>query len=764
MKLVIEADGNTVVAEPGESLVIGRDPNAELTIQHSRVSRQHLIVTFTNDVWSFRDLDSANGTFLNDKAAKSGAIEKKMTLRLGGSGGIDVFFSLLAPQTTSTQSNTRDSIPKPVSSVSYSSQSKDFRLSLRPRLRIGRSGSNDLVIDESDVSDSHAEITLRSDGGYSILDLDSATGVQVNGMRTQRYTLRPGDKISIGSAKLVFTGSTLESANRLQQDNLEVVDLSVEIGDKLLLDSISVSFKPASLTAILGPSGAGKSTLLSALTGQTQISNGSVSFGGWDLISQYEFVRQRIGLVPQADILHTNLTARQALTYAAQLRFPKDTSSDEIDNRVEKVLAELELTERADLRVDALSGGQRKRASVALELLTEPDLLLLDEPTSGLDPGLDRQVMTILKDLASQGKTVVVVTHSTDNLDLVDDVLLLSTGGREAYFGSPKSALQTFGEKNWPPVFERLLVAGAGLRQNRSGADRLLKSPAMDSNDFRPPSQDSLWQLSVLLRRNLKVMLSDGPFFAFLVALPFLMAAVGLLAGSEDGLSAGPTDQAGLNPAARSLLLVMVLAGVFIGASASIQELVKERAIFAREKGVGLSPTVYIASKVIILSILVAFQTSTFTFITLLARPLPSDGVLFGEATLLEVTVAMVLLGIVSMVIGLFVSAYSNSREATLPVLVGITMIQVVLSGVVPLSVDEILGTVSNLVPAFWSTNMLAATIDLNSLSFLSSSDDYYFWESTQSNWTFSLLVLAVIALVLLVATIAKASKVKSVR
>jgi hypothetical protein len=138
--------------------------------------------------------------------------------------------------------------------------------------------------------------------------------------------------------------------------------------------------------------------------------------------------------------------------------------------------------------------------------------------------------------------------------------------------------------------------------------------------------------------------------------------------------------------------------------------------------------------------------------------------VLFGEATLLEVTVAMVLLGIVSMVIGLFVSAYSNSREATLPVLVGITMIQVVLSGVVPLSVDEILGTVSNIVPAFWSTNMLAATIDLNSLSFLSSSDDYYFWESTQSNWSISLLVLAIMALVLLVATIAKASKVKSVR
>jgi ABC-type multidrug transport system ATPase subunit len=764
MKLVIEADDNTVIAEPGDSFVIGRDPNAELTIQNSRVSRQHLIVTFTNNSWTFRDLDSANGTLLNNKTATSGTIEKEMTLRLGGSGGTDVFFSLLSPQAKSPQSSTRDSIPRPVSNVSYSSKSKDFRLSLRPRLRIGKAGSNDLVIDESDVSDSHAEITLRSDGGYSILDLDSASGVHVNGMRTQRYTLRPGDKIAIGSATLVFTGSTLESPNRLEQENLEVHDLSVTIGGKLLLDSISVNFKPASLTAILGPSGAGKSTMLSALTGQTQISSGTVKFGGWDLISQYDFVRQRIGLVPQADILHTNLTARQALTYAAQLRFPKSTSLEQIDKRVDKVLAELELSEKADLRVDALSGGQRKRASVALELLTEPDLLLLDEPTSGLDPGLDRQVMKILKEIAARGKTVVVVTHSTDNLDLVDDVLLLSTGGREAYFGSPKSALQTFGEKTWPPIFERLLVSGAGLKQTRSGPERLPQSPAIDSDDFTLPRQDSLWQLWVLLKRNLKVMLSDGPFFAFLVVLPFLMAAVGLLAGSEDGLSTGPTDQGGLNPAARSLLLVMVLAGVFIGASSSIQELVKERAIFAREKGVGLGPTVYITSKVIILSILVAFQSSTFTLITLLGRPLPNEGVVFGDATLLEVTVAMVLLGIVSMIIGLFVSAYSNSRESTLPVLVGVTMIQVVLSGVVPLSVDDILGTVSNAVPAFWSTNMLAATIDLNSLSFLSSSDEYSFWQSTQSNWIFSCIVLGVMTLVLLVATIQKSSKVKSVR
>jgi ABC-type transport system involved in multi-copper enzyme maturation permease subunit len=124
----------------------------------------------------------------------------------------------------------------------------------------------------------------------------------------------------------------------------------------------------------------------------------------------------------------------------------------------------------------------------------------------------------------------------------------------------------------------------------------------------------------------------------------------------------------------------------------------------------------------------------------------------------------MCLLGLVSMSIGLFVSAYSNSREQTMPVLVGLTMIQVVLSGAVPLSIEEILGSVSNLVPAFWSTNMLAATIDLNSLSFLSSQDDFYFWESTTENWAFSAAVLTVMFFIFIVATIARVSKVTASR
>lgn len=762
MRLIVEVAGEAFVAEPGKLLIVGRDANADVHVENSRVSRQHLRVSFEEGKWIFRDLGSANGTLLKGKPVEDGEISDGQVLSLGGKGGSEVYFYLISSGNKTQESPTRKAVVESSASFTLSSGLKDFRISLRPRLRIGKDLSNDLILEDPTVADAHAEITLRPQGGYSIADLGTALGVLVNGSPSKRYTLRPGDIIQIGTIQMVFTGSTLETPRSKNEDSLNVVGISVSIGGRRLVQDVSVAFKPASLTAILGPSGAGKSTFLSALIAQTPADTGVISYGAWNLIDEFENIRHRIGFVPQSDILHANLTARQALTYGAQLRFPKNTDPAFIEKRVENVLEELELTEKADLRVEKLSGGQRKRASVALELLTEPDLLFLDEPTSGLDPGLDRQVMAILQRLARRGKTVIVVTHSTDNLDLVDDVLLLRSGGKLAYFGSPQSALQTFRHKTWAPVFQDLMEENVAAIETEVLKDNSSSRKGRRGKESVP--LDWAWQLAVLISRNVKVMTSDGPFFGFLIVLPFLMAMVGLLAGSEYGLSEGPLEQVGLNPSARSLLLVMVLAGVFIGASSSIQELVNERAIFAREKSVGLSPSAYIISKVFVLSLLVIFQTSVFTVITLIGRPLPEEGVAFGGSVLFEIVVGMSMLGLVSMAIGLFVSAYSNSREQTMPVLVGVTMIQVVLSGAVPLSIEAILGSVSNVVPAFWSTNMLAATIDLNSLSFLLTSDYFDFWDSSSGNWALSASVLGGAFLILIVATIYRVSTVRTSR
>ena len=232
-------------------------------------------------------------------------------------------------------------------------------------------------------------------------------------------------------------------------------DLTVRLPNgKVLLDSVSFPLGERCLLAVIGPSGAGKSTLLGALTGLRPATEGTVLYDNRDLYAHYAELRHRIGLVPQENILHTQLTARRALRYAAQLRFPRDTSKAERNRRVDEVLAELSLTAHAETRTDRLSGGQQKRVNVALELMNKPSVLFLDEPTSGLDPGLDKSVMEMMSGLAHGGRTIIVVTHSVANLDVCDRLLVLVPGGKVAYFGPPGDGLRHFGQPGWAEVFQ----------------------------------------------------------------------------------------------------------------------------------------------------------------------------------------------------------------------------------------------------------------------------------------------------------------------
>ena len=223
--------------------------------------------------------------------------------------------------------------------------------------------------------------------------------------------------------------------------------------NKTLLDDISLGAQPGTLTAVIGPSGAGKSTFARLVAGYTHPTRGTVAFEGHNIHAEYASLRSRIGMVPQDDVVHGQLTVQQALMYAAELRLPPDTTKEDREQVVARVLEELEMTKHLHTRVDKLSGGQRKRASVALELLTGPSLLILDEPTSGLDPALDRQVMTMLRQLADAGRVVLVVTHSLTYLDVCDQVLLLAPGGKTAFCGPPSQIGPTMGTTNWADIF-----------------------------------------------------------------------------------------------------------------------------------------------------------------------------------------------------------------------------------------------------------------------------------------------------------------------
>lgn len=331
------------------------------------------------------------------------------------------------------------------------------QLDLGRVMRIGRALENELVVSDLQVSRLHAEFRATPDGRFEIRDLGSHNGTYVNGQplsKSGSALIGPNDIVGVGHSTFRLVGDRLEEFVDTGEVSFSARHLTVTVdGGKDILKDVSFGVPEKSLIAVIGPSGSGKSTLLKALTGYRPANRGDVLYDNRNLYKQFAELRQRIGLVPQDDILHKELTVTRALRYAAKLRFPADTTEAERTARIHEVLAELKLDIHKDKKITSLSGGQRKRVSVALELLTKPSLIFLDEPTSGLDPGMDRDVMQLLRGLADDGRTVLVVTHSVAELAICDKLLVMAPGGSVAYFGPPEEALNFFGYSTWADVF-----------------------------------------------------------------------------------------------------------------------------------------------------------------------------------------------------------------------------------------------------------------------------------------------------------------------
>ena len=334
-------------------------------------------------------------------------------------------------------------------------------------LTIGRASSNAIVLDDPLVSRHHARLTGGPRQGYRIEGLSGLNGVRINGRPAPCGSVfRYGDRLGIGRSTLFISGGRIV-ATEPAHTALSADELSFVIKDhgqrETLLDRVSFRVRSGSLVVVIGPSGAGESTLLRAITGSRPATSGRVVYRGIELYENFASLRQRIGVVPQDDVVHRRLTVRRALRYAAQLRLPADYDAQVREHEVDRVIGDLGPTENADTLISRISGGQRKCVSVALEPLTRPEPLLLDEPTSGLDPGMDKSVMELLRTQTDGVRAVLVVTRSTDNLDLCDEVLILAPDGRAAYLGPPRrgarltaGVLGYFGAECYAEVFQSL--------------------------------------------------------------------------------------------------------------------------------------------------------------------------------------------------------------------------------------------------------------------------------------------------------------------
>jgi len=620
---------------------------------------------------------------------------------------------------------------------------------------IGRANDNDIVIQDVLASRHHAFL-LQSPLGTEIRDAHSVNGTFVNGVRVGSAVLGEGDVITIGNVDLVFTDGNLirrtEAATR--SGGLEVNGVHFKIDGKELLDNISLTARPGTLTAIIGGSGAGKTTLSRLIAGYTRPSAGSVTFEGHNIHAEYATMRSRIGMVPQDDVVHRQLTVNQALGYAAELRLPPDTSKQERAQVVAQVLEELDLTKHADTRVDKLSGGQRKRASVALELLTQPSLLLLDEPTSGLDPALDRQVMLMLRQLADAGRVVLVVTHSVSYLDVCDQILLVAPGGKTAFHGPPSQVGAALGTTNWADIFANVGADPDEANRRfmeRDGRRHSEATPAPESpaDLGEPVHTDLVRQFSTIARRQVRLVISDRGYSVFLAILPFLIGALSLtVKGPKPGL--GPADPLGLAPTQPQYIMVLLNIGaVFMGTALTIRDLIGERPIFRREQAVGLSTTAYLLAKVFIFFVFATAQAAIATFIVRLGKGAPTAHPPFFDSSTFSLFVTVAGTCVASAILGLMLSAVAQSNEQIMPLLVVSIMSQLVLAGgMIPVTGRAGLNQLSWVTPGRWGYAAGASSIDFPNLvkvKQIPTNDPI--WQHSKHIYFFDMAMLALLSL-----------------
>jgi ABC transport system ATP-binding/permease protein len=762
-RLELRAAGRTWQAIGSRSWTIGRANEADIHLDNPRVSRDHAVLEPTPAGWILVN-HSTNGMFVNGQRVERLTIRQPITVVLGSvsSGETLQLYPLTQPARPAAPTPQAVSPPRRTGETTVARPPTAVHDIDQLVVTIGRAPENNVVLNDLLVSRRHA-ILRRSGNQWELVDNNSSNGTYVNGNRINRAVIGPDDIVGIGHQLLHLADGRLVEYVDTGDVSYEASNLRVVTSKgKVLLADVSFALPERCFMAVVGPSGAGKSTLLGALTGFRPAGSGEVRYDDRNLYKNYAELRHRIGFVPQDDILHTPLTVRRALNYAARLRFPHDVSAKERKQRIEEVLNELGLAAHADQRIDSLSGGQRKRTSVALELLTKPSLLFLDEPTSGLDPGYEKSVMQTLRTLADDGRSVVVVTHNTAQLNLCDRLLILAPGGRLAYFGPPQQALSYFNCSDFADLFNLLehdTATDWTGRFNTSPLKEALSGPRPAPKAAQPGTappakpvaqQSAFSQFATLCRRYLAVIAADRQYSVTLLILPLLLSLFAHAVPGKAGLSLSKAIETKSTQPSQ-LLVLLIIGGGLMGCAASIREIVKERAIYQREHGIGLSRGAYLFSKLVVLTALTSLQGLILGFLGVVGLPPPDQAVVLPWPRV-EVAVAVVAVTVVSMMIGLLISAMIGNADRGMPLLVLVVMAELVLCGGMFGVKGRIpLEQLAWLSPSRWAYAMAASTIDLNDLRRTAGGDQDPLWDYRTSTWLIAAGACAAQALVLVI-------------
>jgi ABC-type multidrug transport system ATPase subunit/pSer/pThr/pTyr-binding forkhead associated (FHA) protein len=781
---------------------LGRDPGMEVAIEAAAavVSRRHAEIQRRDGQYMLIDHGSFNGTLINEQRITSPTpLYDGDRIQLGMGGPLLRFIDPAHPAPSGAQNTGQRSvaissgsspqapipIPVPPASGPLAGAARAQTMVVKPgsgslnqpaaspggaqpqllmqvmfdgkpQLSIGRAPDNDIRLDGLQISNHHARLS-NMQGNVFVEDVGSTNGVYVNGARiTGRRPVQGRDIVQVGPFVLQADPQRgVAVFDTRSKTRIDVIDITKVVANRSgggmikLLDDVDLTIQPNEFVGLLGPSGAGKSTLMDSMNGMRPATSGRVLINNLDLYQHLDSIKQSIGYVPQDDIIHRELTVYRTLYYVARLRLSRDISTAEIDQIINEVMDVTGLSERRDVPVAQLSGGQRKRVSIAVELITKPSVIFLDEPTSGLDPATEEKIMKLFRQIAESGRTVILTTHAMENVRLFDKIVVMMRG-KLVWYGEPKLALEHVGASSFKDLYDKLeapidekiaklppLPPGASKEQKLAfklekeriaeevaegwkkrfqqtqqyqqnivqplvGLKGQQQAPPVVSR--RPTVTDSLRQWLTLARRYMEVLGRDK--FNLLILFgqaPIIGLLTYLVVGEKQ-----PRDFP---------FFMLALVAIWFGTSVSAREIIRERAVYNRERMVNLGLLPYVGSKLLVLTLIVGFQC-ILLFGTMKAlhyaglMHLPPDSISDSVAQLLT----MILTGMVGIALGLLVSAIVKTSEMATSLVPLILIPQILFSGLVgvPQGVSKTIGT---LMPATWSFDQLKRLSNLDTVS-----------------------------------------------
>jgi ABC-type multidrug transport system ATPase subunit/pSer/pThr/pTyr-binding forkhead associated (FHA) protein len=697
--LVSVAGGDSKTHTLTESVYsIGRGDSNDIVVPSQIVSGQHARLERVNGGYQLEVLPQAKNPVLFEgrPMEASRVLHHGDILRIGSlDPGMMVTLTYQAP------------------SEAASEPARDIEFGEKTLIQIGREADNDVVLTSPTVSRYHAQVE-RVGQRFRVTDLRSSNGTFVNDERIENETwVKPMDTIRIGQYRFVMGTNQMAQFDESSGLRVDAVRLNKWVRKDLnILQNISVVFKPREFIVVVGQSGGGKSTLLDAIAGYRPATHGNVHVNDTDIYQHFDAIRNDIGYVPQKDIIHMELTVYQALDYAAQLRMPSDTTPEERHKRVIEVLQDLDLEHRKDVQISGLSGGQQKRVSIGVELLTKPGLFFLDEPTSGLDPGTETSLMQLMRRLADQGRTIVLITHATKNVMLGDKVIFLARGGYLAWFGPPEEALEYFdkyrpersrraGEIEFDEIYAILDDPDKGSAEEWAKRYRehsayqkyvveplggkLTADPTIPVKEPEHPPRkierksshqvSGLRQFLILSARNIKILTRDRFGLALMLATAPIVSLLDVVLAAL--LGRNPMDfNTGIFANVMITLFLLTVYGVMVGGISQMREIVKEAEVYKRERLVNLKILPYVMSKVWVAGLLALYQAAAYTIVHFLAFEVPG-----GASSFVQIYITLALATLAGMMLGLFASALAPNANSA-PLIVIILMLpQIVLGG-----------------------------------------------------------------------------------